>query len=87
MNALDERITAVFREFFGDDHLEVTDATTFSDVQGWSSLAHVNLVSALESEFNTRFSVQDLVKMTSVGAIRRAVAARVERQAGASTAT
>jgi acyl carrier protein len=76
MNALDGRIAAVFREVFSNDTLDLTDETTFSDVPGWDSLAHVNLITALEAEFATKFNVRDVMKMTSVGAIRRTVAAR-----------
>ena len=74
--AIDERITAVFHEVFANQTLELNDATTFQDVPGWDSLAHVKLISALETEFDTKFSVRDVMKMTSVGAIRQAVAAR-----------
>ena len=76
MITIDERISAVFREFFGNAGLHLADTTTFSDVPGWDSVTHVTLINAIEAEFNTRFHVRDLVNMTSVGAIRRAVAAR-----------
>jgi acyl carrier protein len=43
MNPTDQRLQAVFREFFDDDSLELNDGMTFSDIRGWDSLAHVNL--------------------------------------------
>ena len=76
MIAIDERISAVFQDVFGAHTPELQDATTFADVPGWDSLAHVKLISALESEFDTKFSVRDVMKMSSVGAIRQAVAAK-----------
>lgn len=76
MNAIDDRITAVFQEVFANDALQLTDTTTFADVPGWDSLAQVTLISALETEFDTKFSVRDVMKMTTVGAIRDAVAAK-----------
>jgi len=76
MNAIDDRITAVFQEVFSTDGIQLSDGTTFADVPGWDSLAHVKLISALETEFDTRFTVRDVVKMSTVGAIRRAVEAR-----------
>jgi acyl carrier protein len=76
MNAIDGRITAVFQEVFSNDALRLTDQTTFADVPGWDSLAHVKLISALEAEFDTKFTVRDVMKMTTVGAIRQAVEAR-----------
>jgi acyl carrier protein len=76
MNAIDDRITAVFHEVFANDALQLSDATTFADVPGWDSLAHVKLITALEAEFDTKFSVRDVMKMTTVRAIRQTVAAK-----------
>jgi len=78
MNAIDDRITTVFHEVFANDSLALEDHTTFADVPGWDSLAHVKLISALESEFDTKFSVRDVMKMTTVGAIRQAVQAKAK---------
>jgi acyl carrier protein len=79
MNAFDDRITAVFQEVFSDGSLQLSDATTFTDVPGWDSLAHVKLISALETEFDAKFSVRDVMKMTTVGAIRQAVETRAAK--------
>ena len=38
-------------------------------VQEWDSLKHVNLVMALEQEFNLRINVEDAVEMTSFPAV------------------
>jgi acyl carrier protein len=76
MNPTDRRLEAVFREFFSDDSLELTDEMTFSDIRGWDSLAHVNLINTLEAEFGLKFGVRELMKMKSVGAIRRVLTAK-----------
>jgi acyl carrier protein len=76
MNALDDRITAVFQDVFANDTLQLADSTTFADVPGWDSLAHVRLITALEAEFETKFSVREVMKMNTVAAIRQAVAAK-----------
>ena len=71
MNPTDRRLQAVFREFFDDDSLDLNDEMTFSDIRGWDSLAHVNLINALEAEFGVKFGIRELMKMKSVGAIRQ----------------
>ena len=76
MNPTDQRLRAVFREFFVDDSLELNDGTTFSDIRGWDSLAHVNLINALEAEFGLKFGVREVMKMKSVGAIRQVLTAK-----------
>jgi acyl carrier protein len=71
MTPTDQRLQAVFREFFNDDSLELLDGMTFSDIRGWDSLAHMNLINALEAEFGLKFNVRELMKMRNVGTIRQ----------------
>jgi len=76
MTPTDQRLQAVFREFFGDDSLQLRDGMTFSDIDGWDSLAHMNLINALEAEFGLKFSVRELMTMKSVGTIRQVLTAK-----------
>ena len=76
MSPTDQRLQAVFREFFNDDSLELSDGMTFSDIRGWDSLAHVTLITALEAEFGLKFGVRELMKMKSVGTIRQVLVAK-----------
>jgi len=76
MTPTDQRLQAVFREFFNDDSLHLRDGMTFSDIHGWDSLAHMNLINALEAEFGLKFSVRELMKMKSVGTIRQVLTAK-----------
>ena len=39
-----QALTDIFRDFFGDDELVLTPATTAGDVLGWDSIAHVQLM-------------------------------------------
>jgi acyl carrier protein len=76
MTPTDQRLQAVFREFFDDDSLQLRDGMTFSDIDGWDSLAHMNLINALEAEFGLKFSVRELMRMKSVGTIRQVLTAK-----------
>ncbi len=70
-------ILTVFAEVMGNDHLQVTDDSTFEDVPEWDSVAHVNLISALEERFSVKFTVSEILEMNSIGAIRAALAAKM----------
>ena len=76
MTPTDQRLQAIFREFFNDDSLQLADGMTFSDIGGWDSLAHMNLINALEAEFGLKFSVRELMKMKNVGTIRQVLTAK-----------
>jgi len=66
MNVL-ETLTDVFRIVFDDETLTITPETTANDVDGWDSLSHVNLITAVEGRFNIRFTQKELLKQRKVG--------------------
>ena len=40
---------------------------TAGDIEEWDSLGHVNLLSAIEKEFNVAFDVGDAIEIESIG--------------------
>ena len=62
-----ERLNEVFREVFDDEDIEVCDETTSDDIEDWDSLEHINLVDAVEQEFDIKFTMAQVVGMKNVG--------------------
>jgi acyl carrier protein len=62
-----EKINEVFRDVFEDDDITVTDETTADDIDDWDSLEHINLVNAIEQEFDIKFTMGQIVGMKNVG--------------------
>ena len=62
-----ERLVAVFREVFDDETIELEDSTVADDVDGWDSFEHINLVVAIEDEFNFKIPMGKVVSMKNVG--------------------
>jgi acyl carrier protein len=73
-----ERLNSVFHSVFFDDSIVVTAETSAPDVDGWDSVAHVNLMVAVEAEFGIEFTTQELESMDTVGDMARLVAAKVK---------
>ena len=65
--AVFEKLNEVFRDVFEDDDITVDDSTTSADVDGWDSLEHINLINAVEQEFDIKFNMGQIVSMKSVG--------------------
>jgi len=61
------KLNGVFRDIFDDDTLEIRDAMTARDVDGWDSLTHVNLVVAVEKAFGVRFTTKEIAGLNNVG--------------------
>jgi len=64
-----EKIELIFRDVFFDENLEITDSTSPVELEEWDSLAQINLLIAIENEFNIKFSLDDAQKINSVGDI------------------
>lgn len=62
-----ERLNEVFRDIFDDESITVVDATTADDIEDWDSLMHINLVSAVEDEFDVEFEMKDILALNNVG--------------------
>lgn len=62
-----EKLNEIFRDVFDDDSIEVCDSTTSADIDGWDSLEHINLVLAVEQEFDFKFEMGQVVSMKDVG--------------------
>lgn len=71
-----ERLEEVFRMVFNDDDLVLTDGTTAADVPGWDSLAHVNLMFAIEQEFGLQFPGNRFGEFENVGEMERYLESR-----------
>ena len=66
-NSVTERLNTVFQNTFDDPSLEVNDAMTAADVEGWDSLTHINLIVAAEKEFKIRLTTGEVRRLNNVG--------------------
>jgi acyl carrier protein len=73
-----QKLTEVFRDVFDNPDLEISDATTAPDVEGWDSIAHVNLIVAVEKAFKVSFNTKDVKALANVGDFIRLIASRIK---------
>lgn len=62
-----EKLNEIFREYFDDDTIELTEETTADDIEDWDSLEHINLIVTIENEFGMKFSMGEVTTMKNVG--------------------
>ena len=74
--AIMEKLNEIFQDIFDDDTLVITENTTANDIEDWDSLEHINLIEAVESEFNMQFQMREVSGMKNVGEMADIVAAR-----------
>jgi acyl carrier protein len=60
------RVQDVFRAELDDEDLVIGPDTSQKNLKAWDSLAHIRLVSGIESEFDTQFSLAEIEQIISV---------------------
>lgn len=66
-NAIIEKLTPIFREVLEMNELVLTDALSANDVDNWTSLTHMLIMTKIEETFNITFKLKELKKLQNVG--------------------
>lgn len=61
------RLTAIFHDLFNDKSIVISDTTTASEIPGWDSFNHINLMMMVESEFSIRMKNSEITHLKNVG--------------------
>jgi acyl carrier protein len=67
MEELREQVQDVFREVFDDPALILNDGMSADDVEGWDSLAHINLMIAIEKRLGVKFATAEISRLKEDG--------------------
>ena len=65
-----ERLTDIFRTLFNNPDLVLHDELVATDVPGWDSFNHVNLMITVEQEFGVKFTSDEVAKMQNVADLK-----------------
>ena len=83
MNETRDRLQQIFRKVFGDSSIELRDDMTAPDIDGWDSLAHINLIIAVEREFKIKFATAEISKTKdpdqNIGTLLRTIEGKLLR--------
>jgi acyl carrier protein len=67
MQDLLTEIQEIFRDIWDDNSLVITRDSNASNVEGWDSLAHVNLITAIEGRYKVKFALGERQELKNVG--------------------
>jgi acyl carrier protein len=65
------RVAKVFSEVLGVSPDTITDATSPDNTPQWDSMAAMNLVVAIEDEFDVRLTTAEIISMRNVAIVRK----------------
>lgn len=71
-----DRIAQIVADLFRVDAAQLTPDASPDSISAWDSLGHLELISALEREFEVRFNMREIQSMDTIANIRGVLDAR-----------
>ena len=62
-----EKMNEIFRNVFDDESINLNDETNAEDIEDWDSLEQINLIVAIENEFEMMFDMAEVADLANVG--------------------
>lgn len=75
----EDKLTNIFRVLFDMPELELRDELTAREVPTWDSFNHINLVMNIESEFNVRFTTEEISSWQKVGDLKALMTQKLKK--------
>ena len=66
MTELKQKIISIMADIFELDASDIPDNASPGVVENWDSIRHMNLIVALEEEFDVRFNDTDIVDLITI---------------------
>lgn len=61
------KLNEIFKDILELDEVELEENTTSDDIEEWDSLSHIQLVVAIEKEFQIKFKSSEIISWKNVG--------------------
>lgn len=81
MNEIHEKLSAVFRNVFKRNDIEITHSTTAADIDQWDSITHLDLITATEEAFGIEITGFDVMGLENVGDLLNLIQRKLEDKA------
>ena len=76
-NEIMEQLTPIVRKIFQNEGLVLADDMSAQTVEGWTSLAYMQLLTAVEEHFGFKFKMMELLQLKNMGDIINAISSHI----------
>ena len=66
-----QTIEKIMAEVLNKSEADITDDLTMDDIEAWDSLKHMDLILSLEQAFSIELTIDEIIIMNSVVAIKK----------------
>ena len=67
---ISDKLKKVILEVLELDDFDMQDETTADQVPGWDSLNHINVILAVEKEYNLKFKGLEILRVKNIGELQ-----------------
>ena len=64
-----EKLNEIFREVLDNESIVLSESTVANDIEEWDSLAHIQLIDAIQKAFKIKITAREMVSWGNVGEI------------------
>ena len=73
-------LNEIFCNVFDDDSIVLKDETNANDIDDWDSLEQINLIVAIENEFEMMFDMNEVSDLANVGEMADLIMSKYENE-------
>lgn len=71
-----EALRSIFAEVLDEKDIEIDYQMTANDVDRWDSITNMTIISEIESRFNIKLKLREIIKLKNVGALCDAIVSK-----------
>jgi acyl carrier protein len=75
-NEILKEVTNIFRDVLENDKIVLNENSTGDEIEEWDSLAHIQLVVAIEKHFKIRFTSLEIINFKNIGEMCEGISAK-----------
>ncbi len=72
-----KELEQIFKSVLEEDDLTISEDMETSDIQGWDSLAHINIIEEIEKHFNIHIAVGEIVVLKTIGDMVKLIQSKI----------
>lgn len=77
-DAIVAELQPIFQDILDQPDLKIDRHSNAKSVEDWDSLAHVNLITAIEKKYKIKFGLAELQELKNVGDLADGIAQKLE---------